>query len=104
MLSLFLAQILENFDDPTKIKDEDDDHESSVLQNLQGRLFWFLRLVSRKIPFIEICFSLSKRLKQIENYLTNSSEELDSADEESGHLEFTKSLHVLSNLHEFESE
>jgi hypothetical protein len=36
--------------------------------------------------------------------LTNSSEELDSADEESGHLEFTKSLHVLSNLHEFESE
>jgi hypothetical protein len=34
MLSLFLAQILENFDDPTKINDEDDDHESSVLKNL----------------------------------------------------------------------
>ena len=30
MLSLFLAQILENFDDPTKIKDEDDDHECDL--------------------------------------------------------------------------
>jgi len=34
MLSLFLAFILENFDDPTKIKSDEDDPEASVFKRL----------------------------------------------------------------------
>ena len=34
MLSLFLAFILENFDDPTKVTTDEDDPEASVFKRL----------------------------------------------------------------------
>ncbi len=63
-----------------------------------------VRLLCLKFPYLEQKFQIIQRLNKIETNISSSSEEIESDEDESGSLKFTKSLHKLSNLHEFESE
>ena len=68
-MNLFLALILELFDNPTKI-DDSNDTELSGMDSVKRRLVRFIRVCLNQIPYVDRKFHLSQKLIAFENYLS----------------------------------
>jgi len=67
-LNLFLALILELFDNPTKL-DDSEDTELSGVDSIKRRLVRFLKVCLTSMPFVDRKLHLSEKLIAFENYL-----------------------------------
>ncbi len=68
MLNLFLALILDNFDNPTKVSDDSDDKELSGLKSLQVRIIKATKKLFVRLPWLEKRLEVFTKLKQLENF------------------------------------
>lgn len=70
LLNLFLALILESFDNPTKLNDDSDDKEVSGLKSFQVKFIRAIFKIFERLPWLEKKLEANHKLKQLESFLT----------------------------------
>lgn len=70
LLNLFLALILESFDNPTKLNDDSDDKEVSGLKSFQVKFIRAIFKIFERLPWLEKKLEANHKLKQLESFFT----------------------------------